>query len=266
MTMRVSPVVWTFYFIFSTRRIVCLISWVAAGIACIFLAILAHVQKWKRAQSRKTFHLAASVVFSVGLMVDVELLTISSAVLFGVLVLMEAMRLQQHSMIGSYLVESLFALFSNNEDRTQLEISPITLLGGLSYPLIFPSSQRRNISTRWLLGKSNVALFAGVLSTGIGDSFAALIGSTYGTHHWPGSERTLEGTASGFISQILFCALVLWPAGIFSGIQSGMRDILSLMFLFAGLFTSSITETIVSNEYDDNIVVPICTYPLLKLC
>ncbi|VDM33129.1 unnamed protein product [Toxocara canis] len=46
--------------------------------------------------------------------------------------------------------------------------------------------------------------FAGVLTVGVGDSLAAIVGSRYGTHHWSGSAKSKEGTVTMALSQFVF--------------------------------------------------------------
>lgn len=46
-------------------------------------------------------------------------------------------------------------------------------------------------------------LLSGVISVGIGDSFAGVVGMYCGKHRWPNSKKSLEGTVANALSQLL---------------------------------------------------------------
>jgi len=58
-----------------------------------------------------------------------------------------------------------------------------------------------------------LAQLSGIISVGIGDSFASIIGSKIGVHKWPGSKRTLEGSLAGLVAQFIFISC-LWYFGM----------------------------------------------------
>ena len=66
----------------------------------------------------------------------------------------------------------------------------------------------------WVFLGRRIAQFSGVLSVGIGDSAASIIGSKIGTRKWPGSKRTLEGSLAGLVAQFSFVAC-LWYLGMY---------------------------------------------------
>ena len=55
-----------------------------------------------------------------------------------------------------------------------------------------------------------MALYSGVVSLGIGDTAAAVVGTLYGRHPWPGMKKTKEGTAAAVISQLLAFAAIIY--------------------------------------------------------
>ena len=55
----------------------------------------------------------------------------------------------------------------------------------------------------------HLAQLSGIISVGIGDSAASIVGSKIGIHKWPGKKRTLEGSLAGLTAQFLF-VICLW--------------------------------------------------------
>ena len=84
-----------------------------------------------------------------------------------------------------------FSAFADEKDAL-VSLTPLYLLGGLSFPLWMPTSQ---------LGI--LPLLSGVLTVGLGDATASFYGSKWGKNKWPGSEKTFEGTAACIGSQLL---------------------------------------------------------------
>lgn len=52
----------------------------------------------------------------------------------------------------------------------------------------------------------------------VSDAAAAIVGRTLGRHHWPGSRRTLEGSAAFVVVGVVllwsFAAIAMWVAGV----------------------------------------------------
>lgn len=84
-----------------------------------------------------------------------------------------------------------FAAFADEKDAS-LSLTPLYLLGGLSFPLWMP---RNNLEL--------LPLMSGVLTVGLGDSAASLCGTKWGKNKWPGSEKSMEGTVACIASQLL---------------------------------------------------------------
>ncbi len=58
-----------------------------------------------------------------------------------------------------------------------------------------------------------LAQLSGIISVGIGDSAASIVGSKIGIRKWPGTKRTLEGSLAGLIAQFIFISC-LWYLGM----------------------------------------------------
>lgn len=105
----------------------------------------------------------------------------------------------------------------------------------------------------WLEG-SGVNRFTGVLVLGVGDALASIVGKFLGRVHWPGSQKTVEGTAA-FILSILSCAWLLRAVGMVDHFSMGRYAIATTM---AGLLEASSSQ-------NDNLVIPIFFWSCISL-
>ncbi len=97
-----------------------------------------------------------------------------------------------------------------------------------------------------------MALLSGVLSLGVGDTAASLIGSRYGSHHWPGTSKTIEGTCAAVISQLITTVVLTTCAHVHFTRLAG---------ILAAIITTSLLEAFTSQI--DNVVLPVFMHTLL---
>lgn len=92
------------------------------------------------------------------------------------------------------LLQDGFNNFADEKDSL-VSLTPLYLLCGLS-------------ATLWLPTESMciLPLMSGVLTIGVGDTFASVVGSKWGKRQWLGSEKTIEGTLACIIVQLIFVA------------------------------------------------------------
>lgn len=60
-----------------------------------------------------------------------------------------------------------------------------------------------------LPGAGGLVPYAGVLAVGVGDTVASVFGSSMGEIRWPGTKKTVEGTATSVFAQIIAVAIFL---------------------------------------------------------
>lgn len=89
--------------------------------------------------------------------------------------------------------------------------------------------------------------FSGVISVGIGDSAASIIGSKFGKMHWPGSPKTLEGTLAFILSQVIVASIL---------------DALSLGVVIAVVIVGLVEAR---TDQVDNLVLPILMFSIITL-
>jgi dolichol kinase len=137
----------------------------------------------------------------------------------------------------------------DDRDSGRVILTHIYLLVGLAIPV-------------WLIPNTNgafkIAMYSGVLSLGIGDSFASIIGKQLGQIKLPNSEKTLEGTVAGMIGQIVMAGVLYFldPEIVLRNTTQAICIIVSLVF---GSFLEAVTLQI------DNLVLPLYTLALLMI-
>lgn len=148
----------------------------------------------------------------------------------------------------SKVINQIFEHFRDEKDSGILTLTHIYLLVGCSAPLWLSSS---------LTDQSRLLLASGVITVGIGDSFASLGGFYFGFHKWPNSKKSYEGTLCSFVSQLISLLLLHISFRL-------PQIILSDLFKF-GLVSlaSSLAETF--TRHVDNLILPLVQYALVLL-
>lgn len=243
------PIVWMWRYVLDEpgERLGLCAYWILVmGVFSLFLHQMAVKQQVARIMVRKGFHVLAVLMFVPALMYQPGFLRLSFALALGVFVVVETVRIWRIPPFGEH-VHGFLKAFTDSRDSGVLIISHFSLLLGCAIPVWLSST----------LNPQPLAAYAGILSLGIGDTMASVIGYNYGSlrlNNW--SKKTLEGTIAGILSTIgaslilSFCYRTPPPVGNFWSIVIGATG--------AGLveaFTSQL----------DNAFVPIIFYALLSL-
>lgn len=138
-------------------------------------------------------------------------------------------------------------VFVDKQDSPSLILTPIYLIFGIFLPVFLKPI--RNSEQRHLYH------YAGVLTVGIGDSFAAIIGSKYGRHCWYKSDKSYEGSVALVISQTFFAILIALTE---YGCDLSFTRVLRI--LVASVVCSYAEAKL---NQTDNIVLPFLAYFLL---
>lgn len=194
--------------------------------------------------TRKWFHLIAILLFGPITWQFPQLMSLSYAIAFCLLVVLETLR------VDAPLLQSFYTAFIDNrkDDGGQIIVSHIFLIIGCAAPLWVSEVVSSRISP-----PSSASLLVaefGVLCIGIGDAMGAVVGKSIGKHKWGKNQRTLEGSFAMWLSMIV--------AGIF--LCSSLRDCVAL--LVATTFTTILEAFTVQL---DNLVLPIIGSSILLL-
>ncbi|RZF38617.1 hypothetical protein LSTR_LSTR010716 [Laodelphax striatellus] len=245
-----SAVLWIFYELTQDLVTVKLVFYWALCCVAAILVVIVQVSGGKKSSTivRKAFHLLALAVFIPGLTYRPCLLYLASGVVFALFICLELLRSLKIPPLSDHL-EAGFAVFADEKDEGPLALTPIYLLIGCAGPLwLHPLAiEATPPSPHHLL-----PMLAGLLAVGVGDTAASVCGTWFGQHHWPGSNRTKEGSAACFISQ-LFAVLIL--------IHFGYIPRTSLLKPIFAIVISSLVEA--NTDQVDNLALPLLMYIIL---
>eukprot|EP00210_Caulerpa_lentillifera_P001040 g1003.t1 len=195
---------------------------------------------------RKCFHFLAVVLFLPAQIFDISLLQVSLALAFGCFCIGEGIRLASIPYISNKIDKFLNG-FVDHRDEGPLIFSHFSLLLGLALPIwITPTLTLEEGDSNKLL----VLSLSGLVSLGIGDSFAAIIGTKYGRIHLvKGLDKTIEGSIACFVS----CMIMWWIISCFASI--------SIESLFIPTIAAAVFEA--TSSQNDNIFLPLYYYSIL---
>ncbi|KHN76467.1 Dolichol kinase [Toxocara canis] len=229
------------------RRYSLLLFWSICVLSSLIFCVVVNVSDHSSTIHRKFFHLTISLIFMTGLRYDVEFVWLCGWLVLCIFIIVEIFRSFRVPLWASYL-DDWFLVFVDSQDSGNLILTPIYLLAGIFLPLfISPVSNFESI---------HLYHFAGVLTVGVGDSLAAIVGSRYGTHHWSGSAKSKEGTVTMALSQFVFGLIVC-----LSYIKGFELTTVSILRLASTCVVCAFAEAHMQNV--DNIVLPLIAYLML---
>ncbi|KAJ2665580.1 dolichol kinase [Coemansia sp. RSA 1200] len=203
---------------------------------------------------RKSYHVLAVLMFVPGYLVAHRLQHFAFTAALAVFVVAEAVRALDIPPWGcGRAIDRFVRKFTDYRDAGPVVTSHFYLLLGCAVPV-------------WLGGSSAVACLAGVLALGLADTAASLVGMWVGRVRWPGTAKTIEGTA-GFVVCLAVAAVLVdalassdSPPSPDSERAAGAAAG-SIAFLCAVL---GVVEAL--TEQNDNLVLPLCMYAAVHVC
>lgn len=142
--------------------------------------------KTSNTRIRKIFHILIVLVFVPGLIYQCTFLFVASGVVLALLLLLELVRILELKPFADILQQAVNS-FVDEKDAGVVAMTPIYLLVGCSLPVwLHPCPCDLTDAAGFEL----LPLMAGVISVGLGDTAASVIGSKFGRFHWPGTHET----------------------------------------------------------------------------
>lgn len=134
---------------------------------------------------RKVWHFVIFALLVKPMIVEPELVSVALFGVLGILIIVEMVRANELPPFGG-TVRKMFANFQDSKDNQgKFILSYIYLVVGIALPL-----WTNNVDS---LKESS---YIGLLTLGLGDSIASMVGSKFGHYHWPETNKTLEGSAA----------------------------------------------------------------------
>ncbi|KAG6760684.1 hypothetical protein POTOM_033862 [Populus tomentosa] len=200
------PLLWVVRFVFRepVKRLSLCLYWVCV----IYLSVLRFYNisknsKIERILLRKYYHLMAVLMFLPAVILQPKFLDLAFGAALAVFLTLEIIRVWRIWPLGQ-LVHEFMNAFTDHRDSDLLIVRHdyhFSLLLGCALPI-------------WMSSGYNdrpLAPFAGILSLGIGDTMASMVGHKYGVLRWSKTgKKTIEGTAAGITSVLAACS-VLFP-------------------------------------------------------
>ncbi|CBN74162.1 similar to Transmembrane protein 15 [Ectocarpus siliculosus] len=161
----------------------------------------------RKTTSRKLFHFLATAMFVPAIALEPDFLSLALGTALGVLLALEFLRCTGCPPLASAM-DGYYGGFLDARDGGCVVVTHLFLLVGCAVP-VWLSGLMGSHDGDGQGGILQLFPYAGVVVLGIGDAMGAMVGSSVGRLHWPGSRRTLEGSASVFLST-LGSLLLLW--------------------------------------------------------
>ncbi|KAH9660591.1 Dolichol kinase EVAN [Citrus sinensis] len=190
----------TFVFSEPLKRLSLCIYWVSLIFASVLRFYnISKNSKIERILLRKYYHLLAVLMFVPALIFQPKFLHLAFGAALAVFLVLEIMRVWRIWPLGQ-LIHQFMTAFTDHRDSDLLIVSHFSLLLGCALPI-------------WMSSGFNdrpLAPFAGILSLGIGDTMASIVGYKYGVLRWSKTgKKTIEGTAAGITSVLAACSILL---------------------------------------------------------
>jgi len=190
---------------------------------------------------RKFFHALAVVMFVPGITVDPAFTHLSFSVAFAMFTFAEYVRYFALYPFGAS-VHIFLNDFLDHKDSGTAILSHFYLLTGCAGSL-------------WLEGPSNLLLFSGMFSIGIGDAMASIVGKRIGRCKWSASSsKTIEGSI-GFVVSVVGSAWVLRLFGVVEGFSTARYGAVAVLCAVLEAWSAQ----------NDNLTLPLYMWTMLAL-
>ncbi|XP_020599987.1 dolichol kinase EVAN isoform X1 [Phalaenopsis equestris] len=245
------PVLWILNFLFTEpfRRISLCFYWILVLCVAVFRFYnISKNSKTERILLRKYYHLVAVLIFVPAVIFEPSFLDLAFGAALASFLILEMMRIWNIWPLG-HMVHQFMNAFTDHRDSENLIVSHFSLLLGCAIP-------------KWMSAGFNdrpLAPFAGILSLGIGDTMASMVGHKYGVLRWSKTgKKTIEGTAAGITSVLASCSILLPLMASTGYILSQHWLSLVVAVSVTGLLEAYTTQL-------DNAFIPLVFYSLLCL-
>lgn len=246
-TSNLDPPTWLVGHILEThQRVSLFMLWLLTLTGCVtFSSVWSKLLGQTNSLIRKVFHIAICIAFISGFNQDLGFTRFAAGGMVVIMLFVEMIRAWKLEPLGERL-ENVCRTLRGGWDNQYLTLSHIYLLVGAFIPLWLIPVEPDTTANKLLLS-------SGLISLGIGDTAAAIIGSFFGqTTIGKKSKKTVEGLFGNFFAMVLF--KLYWI---------GYTNFLGeYSFMLAAIFTSLIEAITVSC---DNLILPLVMILFLRI-
>lgn len=168
-----------------------------------------------------------------------------------VLILVEVLRANKITIVGEIIHDKLYRFQDFKDLKGPLNLSYIYLLIGIGFPIILHELVQPDLKSLLFPTEAtyDVKQFIGLISLGLGDSIASIIGKRFGRIKYSGCNKTLEGSL-GFLGTNLGAFYYLTE---YLNLPAINGEVLFVTNLLASVFEGVTTM-------NDNIFIPVMIY------
>lgn len=235
MFMETEPFMWVYHFLMTYRRsediipprigfcLYFLVTLTLSG-GCIFCRTAAANTTTTTTNpipltiARKGYHLLVVLLFTPAIVLEPLFMSLAFAVAFALFIVMEYLRIACMEPIGRHLFR-VFQKYRDDKDAGSLVLTPTYLLVGCALPVWLHAHTPKSHES-FLHWDYYLPLLSGIITLGVGDTAASVVGTLYGRHHWPRTRKTIEGTFGAVVAMILFIWILYYVTIVFSHTQT----------------------------------------------
>lgn len=216
--------------------------------------------------SRKYFHFVALLLFLPPTLVSPSMMSLSYAVALSILLLVENLRatiLSVDNKLKGSSINQFYEAFLDEKDamaRSSGQLSQGKRAGGIFvvthmamiFGCAFPLWVNELVHVQKVTGPDHfigagdilgLLPAMGIIVLGVGDAVGAIVGVYLGSHKWPGTKRTIEGSLGMFLSMVLSVVIIsyldpasdanaIWDAALAGLYASPQLFVLTLLEAF----------------------------------
>ncbi|AET39620.1 dolichol kinase Ecym_4587 [Eremothecium cymbalariae DBVPG len=235
---RHNALVWLCYYILeSPTRMKILGCWLVS-LLILVPNIFAFKSHLSLNMSRKIWHFALLPLLIPQMTFDPEFTVLAIAGTLVLFLIVEYFRYLNLAPFGDFINSQLRSFTDFRDDKGPIIISYLYLIIGVSFPLLINHS------------------LVGVISLGVGDSLASIVGKNLGRNRWPGTNKTVEGTAAFILATSI---VSLWCKHYLAAFDTVTNKNIVLVCVVSGLLEGN-------SNLNDNILIPSFMLIFMELC
>jgi dolichol kinase len=247
--LRKEPIMFVLQYMLATETRIGLVAYWAA-LLCVTLAA-PPLRGKSRTVARKAYHVLAIAIFVPGVAADTTFTAFASACALALMLVLEAVRVSDVDVLGAWKIALVTEALRDDRDAGPVVLTHIYLLIGCAAPLWAAC-----LNDKKHIRMNGVVSVSGLIALGVVDTFASAVGSEYGRIRWPGSRKTLEGSAAGCIAGVT-CALI-WTTWISGWSENSGTAVAILAATAVATALEACTGQI------DNLVLPLFYFGMLR--